>query len=481
MLTPEERIKVCSTCRKRKLNMETGLVCELTDEKPVFEDTCPSFDEDTQEVERIKEKEKQVEDSKEVNGFLAFYVAFLVPMGILVTLISHIINWDSVTGYGSTFLTLFEIAFLFFYVYFQAYTIYGFNKKKPDVVFIAKYQSIVLVVVNLLILLTGATDSDSVLNNAPRLATSTVWGIIFFLYFCFSEDVKDLIPPEKRKLTGFNKIMFILSIVIPIVLYICGIFELTTKTYGANRLSGPEKQIQAMCDARHKDFPIEVSDGMTWTDVYVDDSKLVFAYEYDDASSDVIKEAYNGHSELLALYQREMAKLRFVGQTMDIDPVMGQCAKAGYDVGYKFSSSDGQEIFSYSFSPEEYKEMLSGQYEYSTSDEDLGRIITLYDELLPIPYFEDCTLTNCSISDTGKDINYSLRLENMDMSTLSGLSNRALKEYMIGIIPELSDIPLVFALLNEKNIVYKFTADCSDWWNVSVRITPPELEEVIGE
>ena len=51
-MTLEERLKFCTICTNRKVDFSTGLVCGLTDKKPDFEDSCPSFSKDEKEMER---------------------------------------------------------------------------------------------------------------------------------------------------------------------------------------------------------------------------------------------------------------------------------------------------------------------------------------------------------------------------------------------------------------------------------------------
>lgn len=39
-----EQLAFCKKCHNRRMNMETGLFCSLTGEKPSFNGSCPSFD-----------------------------------------------------------------------------------------------------------------------------------------------------------------------------------------------------------------------------------------------------------------------------------------------------------------------------------------------------------------------------------------------------------------------------------------------------
>jgi hypothetical protein len=52
-MTQDDRLKFCKICENREMNSEVGLVCSLTNEKPRFEDSCPSFYTDKIEADRL--------------------------------------------------------------------------------------------------------------------------------------------------------------------------------------------------------------------------------------------------------------------------------------------------------------------------------------------------------------------------------------------------------------------------------------------
>lgn len=57
----EEQIKICKTCKHRKLDMNTGLFCGLTGHNPDFETQCGNLEIDEQEAARIKQIEQDIE------------------------------------------------------------------------------------------------------------------------------------------------------------------------------------------------------------------------------------------------------------------------------------------------------------------------------------------------------------------------------------------------------------------------------------
>lgn len=63
-MTPEEKIKICALCQNRKMSLQKGIVCGLTDEKPQFEEACESYLVDEKEVaiekERLEDEEHEI-------------------------------------------------------------------------------------------------------------------------------------------------------------------------------------------------------------------------------------------------------------------------------------------------------------------------------------------------------------------------------------------------------------------------------------
>lgn len=49
----QQKLNICSTCTNRKLDINTGIVCNLTNEKPTFEPTCSDYNKDENTRETI--------------------------------------------------------------------------------------------------------------------------------------------------------------------------------------------------------------------------------------------------------------------------------------------------------------------------------------------------------------------------------------------------------------------------------------------
>jgi hypothetical protein len=105
----KERLEFCTICENRQVDFKTGLVCNLTNEKPEFENNCEFFRKDEKEAERkLKMKLDAAGNSRSQNGSLSpqkniNYGVFLIVAGVLIFLISMLFGGIVLFG-GISFL-----------------------------------------------------------------------------------------------------------------------------------------------------------------------------------------------------------------------------------------------------------------------------------------------------------------------------------------------------------------------------------------
>lgn len=93
-MTLKDRLEFCTICENRKIDFKTGLVCNLTNQKPNFENFCEFFAKDEKEAERkLKMRLDGAGNSRSQNGSLnpqknINYGSFLIVAGILIFLVS---------------------------------------------------------------------------------------------------------------------------------------------------------------------------------------------------------------------------------------------------------------------------------------------------------------------------------------------------------------------------------------------------------
>ncbi len=107
-MLPKQRLEFCKICSKRKMNSKIGLVCSLTDQKPIFEDVCNEFERDEKEAEHklslmmdsagnVETPDGSKPRQNKIIGILVF------SLGLAVTIGSFLIDFGNVVviAYGS--------------------------------------------------------------------------------------------------------------------------------------------------------------------------------------------------------------------------------------------------------------------------------------------------------------------------------------------------------------------------------------------
>jgi hypothetical protein len=67
-MTLDQQLQYCKICENRKMNPAIGLVCGLTDQKPVFIDKCPTFLIDKPEADRLVALEQKAKEEEVSSG-----------------------------------------------------------------------------------------------------------------------------------------------------------------------------------------------------------------------------------------------------------------------------------------------------------------------------------------------------------------------------------------------------------------------------
>jgi predicted DNA-binding protein (UPF0251 family) len=70
-MSTQANLTYCRACQNRKFDPQQGLVCNLTQKKPEFVDTCPSFAIDEPEAIRLRDQERMAVQEETSGGFSA--------------------------------------------------------------------------------------------------------------------------------------------------------------------------------------------------------------------------------------------------------------------------------------------------------------------------------------------------------------------------------------------------------------------------
>lgn len=160
---------------------------------------------------------------RQIHGWLSFFL-FVVGLGAAITVVVSIADFslDAYDTGGGTFLAYFialvDIVYTLGIGGLAIYTILAFLNKRLNAVFLGKSYLIVIFLSNVLLLLGGDYD-DYGLGSFPQIMKALIWGIIWFVYLCLSEQVSDLFPKEERKILSRDKYIVGSLMLTPVILW----------------------------------------------------------------------------------------------------------------------------------------------------------------------------------------------------------------------------------------------------------------------
>lgn len=103
-MTREERLKFCSICQKRQMDMQRGLVCSLTNEYATFDEKCTDFEADETAIEKELTKQREYKKELQKTGGLtgSNWFLWIGVLSIFNIILGFIVNLQFVFGLGVT-------------------------------------------------------------------------------------------------------------------------------------------------------------------------------------------------------------------------------------------------------------------------------------------------------------------------------------------------------------------------------------------
>ncbi len=159
---------------------------------------------------------------RQVSGWLSFFL-FVVGLGAAITVVTSIADFSLDAydiGVGDFFIylvALIDIVYVLGIGGLALYTILAFLNKRSNAVFLGKSYLIIIFLSNLLLLL-GGDCGDYGWGSLPQILKALIFGIVWFVYLCLSEQVSDLFPKEERKILSRDKYIVGSLIFTPVLL-----------------------------------------------------------------------------------------------------------------------------------------------------------------------------------------------------------------------------------------------------------------------
>lgn len=158
------------------------------------------------------------------HGWLVVFM-IIMSLGALITFFYNCFAKDLHTTYfGNVWLKATDVSFGILILLFAIYIIYAIIKRKPNAIFFAKGYVIAIFVTNLISLIFGAANDSDYMHSPSRTIGSLIWGVIWFLFLIFSEQVKERFPKHFRKVKLMDWAVLLSIIYIPLTCILIGIF-----------------------------------------------------------------------------------------------------------------------------------------------------------------------------------------------------------------------------------------------------------------
>lgn len=161
-----------------------------------------------------------------ISGWLGFFL-FAIGAGAVISTIFILATTNSDEYAGNMWLTMADPIIALCGLGVAIYTIYAFNKRKPNAVFFAKLYLIIIFATNIFALIGGEFDSTG-LNTAKRAVQGVIFSIFWFIYLCVSKQVEQVIPSSFRKATKRDWLTAIGILVLPFLMLGIGLVQITS-------------------------------------------------------------------------------------------------------------------------------------------------------------------------------------------------------------------------------------------------------------
>ena len=446
MMTRKEQLEICSLCKNKKMDMQQGMLCGLTNAKADFEYTCPNYDDDVEEIEKIERQEDEDnQPQKTISGWLAFFLWVGVGLGAIGSCVMAIA--ELVDAGLSLVTSLIYAIYLGSLLITAILTIRAFNKRSPNAVALAKtYIAMIAIdglfnVANYFIL-----DDSSMLVGTLR---SFVWAIVWFVYLSVSEQVETIIPRATRVWKKAEKILLALYVVATL----CLVSGMAYFTNNPSESGFYEKDylIDLAIKNANKELPDYSSPIVTTMEMTKDKDNIIYSYKFREIDGKL--DANTAWGMALVLKQELLAE---VSQEKDQDVIdlMNLFFNGGYNLCYRYMNSKGEDLYNIIITGEEYRNAHKAGDDFRCNAEDYQAVVDYYVSLLPFDNGLNGKVVD--IRHTTNTLEYYVKLPEVDASLLFIYDEKILRESVMEQCAESDDYMKILAGINKEDIIYYF-------------------------
>lgn len=368
-MTPEEKIKICSTCEHRRMSLQKGILCGLTDEKPQFEESCDSYQIDEKEAAAERERQKYEEQefgeqgvSDVEDGDLpgAGWFKAIAILSIL-NIAMYFIDLSFIFGLASTQLLqvasdlrfidpMVGVCGMVLIPAFYYLTWWLSAKKGYKFCYNIGYALYVLDTVLLVLLMMNSGEMTLI----PELIFHAIALVVGFHIV----KVNSSKYPSQTFPNLTHKVLYLLASVIVALVSVASLSALT------DDYEITEDNIEAYVELSNEDLPMDLGDGLTMTQMYLDGKCIVQEYEmggsgllYNDYSLFVAESSTK--TEILCAMKEDYQNDAELKQLVDFMLEYNYSVKYVYKAAPLYKNGSSRELYSVTISPADLRLYLN--------------------------------------------------------------------------------------------------------------------------
>ena len=185
-----------------------------------------SIESEQTENQTVEITSEWLKANTEIHGWLSFFF-FAIIAGGLFSAIYPIATFNASDYAGNFFLGAVDIVTGLLLLAVAVFTVYSFVNRKQNAVFWGKVYVMLVFFTNVLALIGGNTEETG-LQSTVQVIRGAIWGVIWFLYLTFSDQVQEIIPKSFRNISSTDWAMLAASVLIPVSLFVVGYSQINS-------------------------------------------------------------------------------------------------------------------------------------------------------------------------------------------------------------------------------------------------------------
>lgn len=444
-MTREERLKYCSVCKNRQMDINKGIICSLTNSQATFDENCSNYVADEIAVSKAAAKNKELEESKKISGWLSFFLwvgLFGGGVGSLIMAIKSIVEDELGIWFSTIYLSMVICLFVT-----AMYAIWAFYRKRTNAVSLAKTYIGMVVLDGISTLLLSRLTEDSTM--AYSTIRQFLWAAIWFSYLIKSDTVDFIIPKETRTWERFEKIIFSVFVG-ALVLFLMSIVFIRESNNPQSVFFSKNSYIVQTIEESNKELPMEIDDGHVLQRINIEKDDIVYVFQLTDSFRSEFED-----EDLIEFGNiRKYEILASLCDTPEDDEFMNTCLNAGYTIIHKYIDALANDLYEIVINPEEYNNTMMNK-SLPCPTEVLSAYIDKYNAMFPVDYLGDCTLEKIyKIDDL--TVVYEIILPELSMEDLKTVTPAYLRSYVLENWETLSDAIIRLSVVNRMTVRFQF-------------------------